>query len=73
MKNGDTLLLKKLVNSYGKRVPQDTSIETFNKWKRLKQINDKLDENDKITVIGIDKIADLKRSVRYLDDLILVQ
>ena len=71
LNNGDTLLLKELISIYGKRVPQDASIETYNKWVKLKVLNDNLTENKKLTVIGIDKIADLSKAVKYLDNLVI--
>ena len=40
LKSGDTILLKDLVRHYGVRVPQEKSIETYNKWKVIKKIND---------------------------------
>ena len=70
LKNGNQELLKELVKSYGVMVPQDRSIETFNKWKRLKKINDTLPQGKKIKVLGIDLIADYKNTTNHLFDLI---
>lgn len=37
LKSGDTILLKDLVNHYGLRVPQEKTIETYNKWGKSKK------------------------------------
>lgn len=64
--NGDTLLLQDLVKTYGIRVSQERTIEVYNKWKKLKQINDALDERDKITVVGIDYQVNYKYVSKHL-------
>lgn len=70
LKTGDTILLKDLVQHYGSRVPQDKSIATYNKWKALKILNDKLPEKNKITVLGIDLLVSYKYTAKHLLELI---
>ena len=47
--SGDTILLKDLVFHYGFIPSQEQSIQTYNKWKQIKQINDDLKTEDKNT------------------------
>ncbi|WP_291127459.1 hypothetical protein [Flavobacterium sp. UBA7682] len=69
LKSGDTLLLKDLVKHYGSRVPQERSIETYNKWKNIKKINDNQSAEDKIEVVGIDLIVTYKYTSKLLIEL----
>lgn len=69
LKTGDTLLLKDLVYHYGERVPQEKSVETYNKWKRIKQLNDTLQPDNKLAVVGIDCIVTYKYISKYLLEL----
>ena len=59
LKTGDTLLLKDLIYNYGTRVPQEKSIETYEKWKEIKKLNDNLSQKNKLTVVGIDLFVSL--------------
>ncbi|MUU78932.1 TraB/GumN family protein [Winogradskyella endarachnes] len=70
LKSGDTIMLKQLVEHYGSRVPQDKSISTYEKWKELKTINDKLPEGNKLTVLGIDLLVSYKYTAKHLLELI---
>ncbi|WP_324026827.1 hypothetical protein QSV08_04095 [Maribacter sp. BPC-D8] len=70
LQTGDTLLLKDLVSNYGARVPQEQSIETYEKWKSIKNLNDKLPEKDKLTVVGIDQLVTYKYTSKHLLELI---
>lgn len=70
LQTGDTLLLKDLVSNYGARVPQERSIETYQKWKDLKKLNDKLPEQDKIIVVGIDQLVTYKYTSKHLLELL---
>ncbi|SEL65913.1 hypothetical protein SAMN05421740_1084 [Parapedobacter koreensis] len=54
----DTLLLKNFVNAYRTRIPQQASRELYDKWSRLHQFNQQLDDSLKISVLGIDKDID---------------
>lgn len=73
LKSGDTILLKDLVKHYGVRVPQEKAIETYNKWKGIKKINDDLLAQDKIEVIGIDLIVTYKYASKLLIELFQVE
>ncbi|WP_130734652.1 hypothetical protein [Flavobacterium sp. J27] len=66
LKKGDTLLLKDLVKHYGMRVPQEKSIETYQKWKNIKKLNDNLPKNKRFAVVGIDKIVTYKYTSKHL-------
>jgi len=70
LKTGVTLLLKELVNNFGTRVPQEKSIETYEKWKEIKELNDKLHENDKLTVVGIDLLVTYQFTAKHLLEII---
>ena len=67
---GDEALLKDLIETYGTRVPQERTIEVFNKWKKLKVLNDKLPKEKKIQVMGADPIVTYKYTYRHLLSLI---
>ena len=73
LKTGDTILLKDLVKHYGNRVPQEKSIETYEKWKNLKKLNDAQSENDKISVVGIDLIVTYKYTTKLLIELLPIK
>jgi hypothetical protein len=63
--NGDEQLLEDLIYEYGKRVPQEDSIEVFNKWKSWRL----LFKEHQVQIIGIDKIASYKYSIKELLEL----
>ncbi|WP_313349321.1 hypothetical protein [Empedobacter sp.] len=69
LKTGDTHQLKDLVTQYGVRVPQERTIEVFNKWKNLKKINDKLPNDKKIKVVGIDLQVNYKYVSKHILEL----
>ncbi len=70
LKTGDTILLKDLVYNYGTRVPQEKSVETYEKWKEIKNLNDKLQEKDKLRVVGIDLLVTYKYTSKHLLEVI---
>lgn len=70
LKTGDTLLLKDLVKHYGIRVPQEQSIETYNKWQEIKILNDNLPQENKLTVVGIDYMVSYKYTSSHLLEVI---
>ncbi|WP_299890949.1 hypothetical protein [uncultured Lacinutrix sp.] len=70
LKTGDTTLLKDLVIHSGTRVPQERTIETFNKWKTLKALNDTLKEANKLKVVGIDLLVTYKYTIKHLLELV---
>jgi len=70
LQNGDNILLKDLVTQYGRRVPQERTIEIYQKWKNIKRINDRLPEKNKITVVGIDFQVSYKYTSRHILELL---
>lgn len=70
LKSGDTLLLKDLVKHYGNRVPQEKSIENYNKWKGIKKLNDSEPANNRLTVVGIDLMVTYKYTTKLLIELL---
>lgn len=70
LQTGDTLLLKDLVFNYGARVPQERSIETYEKWKGIKNLNDKLPRKNRFSVVGIDQIVTYKYTAKHLLELL---
>ncbi|TDT45476.1 hypothetical protein CLV90_2564 [Maribacter spongiicola] len=70
LQTGDTLLLKDLVINYGARVPQERSIETYEKWKGIKDLNDKLPRKNRFSVVGIDQVVTYKYTARHLLELL---
>lgn len=70
---GDTLLLKELVTYYGLRVPQERTIAVYEKWKRLKVLQDRLPEADRLKVLGIDYMVSYRFASRHLIDLLAAE
>ena len=69
LKNGDTLLLKPLVEEYGYRAPQESSISIYKKWQAVKSLNDDLPEEDKLQVVGVDCIVSNKYPIKLILEL----
>lgn len=57
-KQKNKTILKEVVESIKRRIPQQASQELFNKWNAIYDYNQKLADSLKITVIGIDKNFD---------------
>ncbi len=70
LKLGDTLLLKDLATHYGIRVPQEKSIETYDKWKEIRKLNQGLTNKKRLVVVGIDKIVSYKYTSKHLMEII---
>ncbi|MEM9887499.1 MAG: hypothetical protein AAF849_16505 [Bacteroidota bacterium] len=70
LKNGDTILLKDLINHYGIRVPQEKSIETYNKWIELYKLKKGQSTNKKLRVYGIDPIVSYKYTFKHIVELL---
>lgn len=70
LKSGDKSLLQDLVKHYGKRIPQEKSIETYNKWIEIKKLNDNLAEKNKLVVLGVDLMVTYKYSIKLLTKLL---
>ncbi|MEM6686089.1 MAG: hypothetical protein AAF617_09925 [Bacteroidota bacterium] len=66
LQTGDTILLKDLVIHYGRMVPQERSIPVYEKWKKLKEINDQLSKEKKMKVVGIDILTSYKYTAKHL-------
>ncbi|MGC1515449.1 MAG: hypothetical protein WA810_07715 [Maribacter sp.] len=66
LQHGDTLLLKDLVMFYGIQVPQERTIEVYEKWKSLKKLNDQLAKDDKLQVVGIDIPVNYKYTSKHI-------
>ena len=62
IETGDEKLLEELVTEYGTMVPQEKSIEVYEKWKSVRPIF--LENN--VRVVGVDKISSYKFSVQEL-------
>lgn len=62
--SGDDDLLQSLVLQYGERVPQEKSMECYNKWRSLRKIL--CENNYRITVIGTDALYSYEFAMRYL-------
>ena len=70
LKTGDTLLLRDLVENYGIGVPQEGSIETYEKWKKFKELNDSLASENKLVVVGIDNLVAYKYAAKHLLEIV---
>lgn len=68
--DGDTLLLKDLVTISGMRVPQERTIEVYEKWKKLKKLNDQLPKRDRLTIVGIDIQVNYKYVSKHILELL---
>ncbi len=66
LKTGDETLLKDLVYHSGVSVPQERTIEVFEKWRNLKKLNDALPAEDQLTVVGVDIIVTYKYSIKHI-------
>ncbi|MFP2995151.1 hypothetical protein ABN763_04540 [Spongiivirga sp. MCCC 1A20706] len=52
--NGNEYLLKLITKKYKHRVPQDASVDFYNKWIKIYEFNLRLPESEKIRIIGTD-------------------
>jgi len=62
--------LKDLVELYGIRVPQERTIQVYEKWQDLKKLNDKLPADAKLSVVGIDVQVNYKYVSKHILELI---
>lgn len=65
---GDSVLLKDLVYAFGSRVPQDCSVEVFQKWKKLRTL--KQNELPQLEIVGVDAIANYKYAFMHIHELL---
>lgn len=70
LQTGDTLLLKKLIIHNGVHVEQERTVEMYEKWKKLKSHNDKLPQEDKLKVLGLEWIRNYRFVAKYLSEII---
>ncbi len=70
LQSGDTALLKELVVFNGFHTPQERTIEVYEKWRRIKKLNDSLPEKHKIKVLGIEWIRNYKYVSKHLLELV---
>lgn len=69
LQSGDTTLLKNLIIRYGMLVPQERTIEVYEKWKKLKALNDKLPKEHKIQVLGLDVMTNYEYVSKHILEL----
>lgn len=62
LKNGDDELLKDLILTYKKYVPQEASVAMFNKWRKLRNLS----KNKHIIVYRLDYATLSSYFVKYL-------
>lgn len=66
LQTGDQQLLKDLIKHYGRRVPQEKSVQVFEKWQKLRRINRQLPQAQQLQVVGIDAIVSYKYVIKHL-------
>ncbi|MEZ4804458.1 MAG: hypothetical protein R2852_02945 [Bacteroidia bacterium] len=64
IETGNEDLLYSLVKAYAERVPQEGSVEVYEKWKKLRPIFIK----HQVQIIGVDKIANYQFSMLQMED-----
>ncbi len=70
LQTGDTNLLKELVVYNGYHTPQERTIEFYEKWKKIKILNDSLPLESKIKVLGIEWIRNYKYVSKHILELV---
>jgi hypothetical protein len=70
LQTGDTTLLKELVVYNGNHVTQERTIEFYEKWKKIKTLNDSLPLKSKLKVLGIEWIRNYKYVSKHLLELV---
>ena len=70
LKTGDEVLLKDLIYHSGVSVPQERTIEVYEKWRNLKKLNDALPAEDQLTVVGVDIILTYTYSIKHILELL---
>jgi hypothetical protein len=68
----DKALLKEVVTAIRKRIPQQSSLELYQKWAEIYDYNQKLADSSKFTVIGIDKSFTDDKSTLSRDSAMLL-
>ena len=62
--SGDDSLLRRLVDSYGLRVPQERTVEVCEKWRRLRRST----QDKHFRVVGLDPVCSPDFALQYLLD-----
>lgn len=70
LETGDTALLKELIIYNGYHITQERTIEVYDKWKQIKHLNDRLPENKKLKILGIEWIRNYKYVTKHIVELI---
>ncbi len=70
LQTGDTLLLKDLIIHNGFHVPQERTIEAYEKWKKMKKINDELPVENEIKILGLDLMKNYKYVSKHILELV---
>lgn len=71
LETGDVQFLDFVIFFYGKRIPQDASIQLREKWVKINQLNQRLPEKNKLKVIGTDiPSTDKRLAVTHLAHLL---
>ena len=65
LENGDEKLLKDLVLAFQSIVNQEGTIETFNHWKNLRELNKKYPQNP-VQILGCDVINEYKFPIKHI-------
>ncbi len=68
----DTLLLKQIVIDIKQRIPQQSGKQLYDKWSNLYDYNRKLKETEKITILGIDKNFNDRRTDISRDSIMML-
>lgn len=66
---GSEQLLDYITYYYSFRVPQDASIQFMDKWRKIYQLNKNLNQENKIKVLGFDKMIDKSLALTHLAHL----
>lgn len=64
LRTGDDRLLERIIREYGWRVPQERTVEVFEKWRRLRR----LVNGKRFRVVGIDPVCSPVFAMQYLLD-----
>ncbi|RAV98868.1 hypothetical protein DQQ10_21430 [Pseudochryseolinea flava] len=70
MEFGDTILLKDLVAQFQTIVGQEGTIDTYQHWKRIKNLNDELPPSGQFKVVGLDIINEYKYPIKLITHLL---
>lgn len=69
LENGDTSLLKEITVWYKEFVPQDASVQFYEKWRAIYQWNQQKPSSERIKVMGAEPLNSEKLALRTLREL----